>query len=288
MRSLLLVLALSLAACASDPAPEASGDPGPAPSAEASDPAEAAAFADRLSEAYDEGLGDLGTFRVFGAGTSLYYVASSDSTGTNYELVRDPDAGAPNDRNAIRLFSLYPPNTKYLARTLRDASLRGPVERDGAQAYVFETDNPRDVGITAARETNSHLARVYFDAETLDVREIFHRFRSDTLSQPLAQRTLFEEYREVADNVRLPYRVRQIQEGLLQVIPEGQRIMKGGELGLREQQAQMMPPAQRDSVLRQINREKRFFTEGVNEVILRIDSVAVGVSAPEALAPPGI
>ncbi|MEL6615923.1 MAG: hypothetical protein AAFQ43_09305 [Bacteroidota bacterium] len=286
MRSLLLVLALALAACTSDPAPEASGDD-PSPAPEASDPAEVSAFLDRLDASYDDGLGDLGTFRVFGAGTSLYYVAATDSTGTNYELVRDPDAGAPTDRNAIRLYALYPPNTRYLARSLRNATLRGPVERNGAQTYVLETDNPRDVGIPPARETNSHLARVYLDAETLDVREIFHRFRADTLAQPLAQRTLYEEYREVG-GVRLPYRVRQVQEGLLQIISEEQRIMKGGELGLREQQAQMMPPAQRDSVLREIAREKRFFTEGVNEVILRIDSVAVGVEPPETLAAPGI
>ena len=120
------------------------------------------------------------------------------------------------------------------------------------------------------------------------MRELFHRFEVDTLAQPLAQRILYDDYREVAEGVRMPFRVRQIQEGNLQLIPEEVKMVRGADIALREQRAQTLPPARRDSALREIAREKRFFAEGINEVILSIDSIRVNVPPPDTLAAPGL
>ena len=141
------------------------------------------------------------------------------------------------------------------------------------------------MGFPTAPGTQDHLARLYVDAETFDVLELFHRFKADTLSQPFAQRILYDDYRELASGVRVPFRVRQLQEGLLQLIPEEVRIVRGGDLGIRERQAYSLPIQQRDSALRAVEREKRFLIEGVKEVELRVDSLVLDVTPPGAPAP---
>lgn len=246
------------------------------------------ALAPRLAATYDEGLASLDNFRVFALGTSLYYIAVGDSTNRTFQLVRDPEAGMPNDLNAGNLFAFFPPNPRYLADNLGNMAPGETVERDGVRTLVFESTNPLHMGFRPVEGTINHFARVYLDAETLDVRELYHRFEVDTLAQPLAQRVLYDEYREIADGVRIPFRVRQIQEGNLQLITEEARMIRGADIALREQQAQALPPARRDSALRLIAREKRFFTEGINEIILAIDSVQVNVPLPDTLSGPGM
>ena len=276
MRFFLLALALplTLAACQADDSPRATVEVG-----------DAADVLPGLAASYEGGLGSLRTLRVFGAGTSLYYVATADSAGAEPALrfVRDPEAAPPTDPSAANLLFFYPPDTRYLAAHLDSAAVSGPVARDGTDAYVFESNEPSDAGIPAVPGTADHLVRVYVDAQTLDVREIFHQFRLDTLATPLSQRILYDEYREVGRGVRLPHRVRQIQQGLRP--SEQEVIVRGAPLAVREQQAQGLPPAQREAALRQIEREKRLLTEGVNEVTLRIDSVRVNVPKPRSLSP---
>ena len=239
----------------------------------------------QLAASYDEGLGSLVTLRVFGAGTSLYYIAQADSAGAEPMLrfVRDPEAGPPTDPSAANLLFFYPPDTRYLASHLDSAAVSGPTKREGADTYILESNDPSDAGIPSVPGTADHLVRVYLDARTLDVRELFHQFRLDTMATPLSQRILYDDYREVTENVRLPFRVRQIQQGLR---PSDQDvIVRGAPLAIREQQAQSLPPAQREAELQEIAREKERLVEGINELTLQIDSVRVNVPKPRSLSP---
>lgn len=260
-----LLLPFALAGCESTPEPDD--------------------LASRLDARYAEGLGTLESFHVYAAGTSLYYIGAEDSTGARtFELTPDPDAVAPRDPMAASLLRFYPPNPRYLASRIDPASVRGPVEREGAQTVVFESETPQDAGFVPVPGTTNHLVRVYFDAETLDVRELFHRFSVDSLERPVAQRLLYDDFREVADGVRLPFRVTQIQEG---PIPSSEAAtVQGAQLAIREQRARLLPPSVgRQQELIDIARAKRLLTEGVREVQLRVDSVLTNVPAPTPALP---
>jgi len=275
VRAFAFLSALALAACN----PGASG--GDALPAEDANPN---TVVDRLGETYATGLGSLSAFEVFAEGTFVRYVATEDSArGRIFSLVRDPLAPQPRDPEAANLFAFYPPVGGYLAKTLGDARMTGPVEREGVRSYVLETTDPTDVGFPPAEGSKDHLARVYLDAETLEIRELFHRFKVDTLSLPFVQRVLYDDYREVAPGVRVPFRVRQRQEGLLQLIPDKIRIFRGGEVGIRERQAYSLPAgAEQDSMLRDVAREKLLLNDGIKETEFAIDSLRVEPLAPEA------
>ena len=266
VRALVLFSVLALAACTSG----TSGDP--LPEGEASPET----VASRLGEAYASGLGSLESFEVFAMGSSVRYEATEDSArGRVFSLVRNPAAPPPTDPEAANLFVFYPPVGGYLAETLGDARLTGPVEREGVRSYVLETTDPTDVGFPVAEGTREHLARAYIDAETLEVRELFHRFKADTLDIPFVQRVLYDDYREVAEGIRVPFRVRQRQEGLLQLIPQKVRVFRGGQLGFKEQQAAMLQPSARRAAMRDIERERRLLSEGVKELEFTVDSLRV-------------
>ncbi|MEM1054229.1 MAG: hypothetical protein AAGI52_01780 [Bacteroidota bacterium] len=278
MHRLALVLAfllpLALAACESDSEPSAAVG------------VSTLELGPELARAYEEGLGSLDNFRVFALGTSLYYISVGDSTRRTFQLARDPEAGMPNDPVAGNLFAFFPPNLDYIAGNLPNMTAGGEVEREGEQTLVFESAQPEHVGFGASRDATNQLARVYLDAETMDVRELFHRFEMDTIATPLAQRILYEDYREIADGVRVPFRVRQIQEGVRPT--EDQVLVAGARFAMREQQAQQLPAGEREIALNDLEREKRFFREGINEVTLTIDSVLVNVAPPDTLSAPGL
>ncbi|MEM6326428.1 MAG: hypothetical protein AAF791_04855 [Bacteroidota bacterium] len=274
--ALVFALLIPLAACESDSDPAVTGG-----LAETT-----IELAPRLTEQFNEGLGSLDNFRVYALGTSLYYVSVGDSINRTFQLVRDPEAGMPNDRVAGNLFGFFPPNLRYIAGNLPNMGAGGAVERDGAQTFVFESVEPEHAGFRAVTGTMNHLVRVYLDAETMDVRELFHRFEHDTLDTPLAQRIVYDDYREIADDVRVPFRVTQVQEGIR---PSNEQVMiRGASFAIREQQIQQLPPGEREAAMNELEREKRFFREGINEVTLSIDSIRVNVPPPDTLSAPGL
>ncbi len=109
----------------------------------------------------------------------------------------------------------------------------------------------------------------------MEVRELFHRFKADTLDIPFVQRVIYDDYREVAPGVRVPFRVRQRQEGLLQLIPQKIRVFRGGQMGIKERQMNLLPPPARRQAQLEIDRERQLLNEGVKEIEFAVDSVLV-------------
>ena len=269
-----------LAACESD-GPE--GIPsGPVESADA--------LADAVEARFDASIAGLDAFRAFGAGVSIYYVAGPDSLAP-FGLVRDPESGPPSDPIAANIFGYFPPNGRIVAQGLRGATFAGTAERGGVQTYVAETTDPASVGLGADSTARDHLVRVYVDAETFEVRELYHRFMLDTLAQPLAQRIVYEDWREVAGEdgatARFPFTVRRFQEGLLQVVSDDERMIVGGQLGMQEQGAQRLPAGpKRDSALAAIARRKRVYEDGVAEDVLVLSRIEVNPVIADSLMRP--
>lgn len=240
------------------------------------------ALADRVTERFDASMAQLDGFRVAALGTALFYVGTGDSTQA-FGVIPDPSEPPPADMLTASMFSYYPPNGRYVAEGIRGAEFKGVVERDGVQAYVVETTDPTAIGMSSDSSKTDNLARVYVDAETFDVRELYHRFRLDTLAQPLAQRILYEEWRDV-DGSRFPFRVRRIQEGMLQLITQEQKMIAGGSLAIREQSANSMPPGpERDAAVAAVAREKRIYERGIAEDILSIADVTLNPAVPDSL-----
>ena len=216
----------------------------------------------RMVDRYDDNRGGVAGFVVTAGGAQATHGALPDSTSA-----LDPPAIVPTagdlDPTAATLLVQHVANVRRLADTLRTAVMEGPLDRGGYRVYLL------------ANEQAGRALYVVVDAETFDVREIEQSVQADTLAQPLVTRLLYDDFR-ISDGIALPFRVRQVNEGLDQFVPQAERMVQGGRLSVMQRTLEQQPAsAERDARLADIARRLRLYTEGVQEIELRIQSVRV-------------
>lgn len=218
---------------------------------------------DRMAARYDANRGAVGGFVVTGGGGEATHAALPESASTLPPPTVMP-AGEAADPAVLGLLAQQVANVRLLSDTLRTATLGGPVDRRGHRVYVLTS--PPQGGRTLA---------VVVDAETFDVREIEQAVRVDTLARPLVTRLLYDDFR-TADGLTLPFRVRQLNEGLDQLIPAEQRRTLGDQARTERSGADLLPPgAARDARKADLDRQIRLFTEGIQETELQVERVRV-------------
>lgn len=217
----------------------------------------------RMAARYDANRGAVGGFVVTGGGGEATHAALPDRTSALPPPAVVP-AGDAADPARLGLLAQQVANVRLLSDTLRTATMSGPVDRRGARVYVL-TSPPRD-GRTLA---------VVVDAETFDVREIEQAVAVDTLARPLVTRLLYDDFR-TEGGLTLPFRVRQLNEGLDQLVPADQRRTLGDQARRERSGAELLPPgASREARMADLDRQIRLFTEGIQETELRVKSVRV-------------
>ena len=272
-RLLLLPLVLLAAACGDADAPEA-------PSEELTS---ADAVADAMLARFEANQLAVDGFTVVAAGAEARYrPAEADSAGLDPIRFEAGPAGDAPPAPEAQLLIEHVPNVARLAAGLRRATLVGTVNRDGRDAYLFTTDDPSVlIGEDApAPPGDTQTARVYVDAATFDVLEIYRSVSDSTFTEPLTDRLIYSDFREV-DGLTLPFTVRRVTTGVNQQIGEDEKMILGGQLGIARQTAESMPAGpERDARIAEIDAQMRAVNEGVAEMRLDIEEVRVG--APDA------
>ena len=153
--------------------------------------------------------------------------------------------------------------------------------RDGRRAYLLTSADPGMlIGEPGTGDEPGLETRVYVDAETFDVLEIYRGIESDTTGA-ITGRIIYSDFRE-ADGLRLPYRVREVTTGLIGAMDDDARMVQGGALSLQKRQLEAAPPGpERDERLRQVDAQLRMLNEGVLENEVVIESVEVGPPGDE-------
>ncbi len=237
----------------------------------ADDPDSTQALLQRMRARYDANRGAVGGFVATGGGARATFGPLPDSTAALDPPGVEPTTSAPPEPAAVQLLMQQLPNVRLLADTLRTAGFNGPRDLHGHRVYVL-TRNP-----TAPDQPTLF---VVVDAETFDIREIEQSFKPDTLQRPLVQRLVYDDFRTV-DGFTAPFRIRQITEGIDQLIPETERIVMGGQATLARGQTDLLPPGpEREARRARFDADVRLYTKGERETVLRIDSLRVIPKAP--------
>lgn len=88
-------------------------------------------------------------------------------------------------------------------------------------------------------------------------------------------RLVYDDFRAV-DGFTAPFRVRQINEGVDQFIPQTERIVRGGQASVARGQVEQMPAGpEREARRASLDREIRLYTRGEQETDLRIERLRV-------------
>ena len=239
--------------------------------------------ADLVRQRFEANIGDVDGFTVVGEGIEVRYTISDDTTGMEpFTFQARPVSDAPVNAESAQLIQNQVANGRILSRGLAGAQFGGTTTRDGRRAYVLSTDNPATLfgGPDARRDPSAGDVemRVYVDAETFDLLEIYQGFDADSLETPVTQRLIYSDF-QTTDGLTLPRTVRQVTTGI-QVQDEDRMIM-GGQLGMERQRLQSMPQtAERDARLAELDAQERFLREGVLEQTIEIDEVRVGAPEP--------
>ena len=266
--TVLLPFLVVLAACGG-------GDPQPDDEA----PTTAQAVTERMLDRFETNQAAATPFTVVAEGARARITASADSAGPEPLQINLAPVGSRPVGEAAQLLYNIVPNVPLFATALRDALLSGPVERGGRRAYVLTTDDPGSLTGGVGRPGESSELRVYVDTETFDVLEIFQAATLDSLEATLGQRIVYGDFRET-DGLTLPFTLRQTQTGANQLIPQEERIRRGGELALALNRAEQMPRGpEREATIRAIESEQRLYEEGVLEAELTVESVTLDRAA---------
>jgi hypothetical protein len=157
--------------------------------------------------------------------------------------------------------------------------------------YVVEALNPRAFMMMspAVRQDSGYSVRIYIDSETfrvsgLRVEQPAPAGAPRPEAGPLVQMHRYQDYRET-EGVTLPFRTRLRLEGLLAVIPEEEKMVAGAGLAMRRAQASQLPPALRERRLAEVDREVRYYDEGVLTGTFTVREVRVGAPTPTPDAP---
>lgn len=267
---------LTLAACGTDDAFEA-------PTEELTT---SEAVADVMLQRYNANVGSVDGFTVRAGGAEARYAVSDDTSGlATFQIEVGPAGDAPVDPAAAQLLYNHVANVPLLARGLRSALFGGAATRDGRRAYVLSTDNPASLFGEAGQRVpveSGQEFRIYVDAETFDVIEIFQSFVADSLAAPVTTRIVYSDFREVG-GLTLPYQVREVTTGLEDQLSDEEKMLAGGQLGIaRSRTLETMPAGpERDAQIAEIDAQTRLLTEGVLERTLTVDEIVVG--APEGM-----
>lgn len=261
-------LLLSLAGCASDEVPDA-----PVAVTSAED------LTRRMADRFADSFGDAERFTVYMGGFRSVYTLNPDTAQMErFRMVLTPTDSASTDPAIQMLVQSHLPNVPLLAEGFRDGQFSGPFERDGVPVYLLESAQAGAAGggADAAGDLGGASMRLYVDARTFDVREIYRAVPMDSLARPITQRLLYDDFR-TTDGVRIPWRLRQVESGFDQFFDDTQRILQGGQLGLRKQALEGTPasPA-RDAQIAQIDREVRAMNEGISETGVSVSRMTVG------------
>ena len=230
----------------------------------------------RMLERYEATRGAVGGLVVTAGGTEATHGPLPDSTAELPLPVLVPVDSAAAAPEAAPLLAQHIPNVRLLARALAAATMDGPRDLRGHRVYIL-TAEP-----AAAGQATLH---VVVDAETFDVREIEQSLQPDTLDRPLITRLLYDDVRpaEGRPAAAFPFRVRQINEGVDQLIPVSERMFRGGQASVARGQVDRLPPgAAREARRAALDREIALYTRGVQETELRIDRIR---ATPRAAAP---
>lgn len=263
MRFLLpFVCAFALVAC---------GDAQTGDAADAPPVASSAELAARMGERFEESLAGVGGFTVLVGGFEIRGAISPDTAAANRLAVTiTPTDSASTDPLVQSLVGGYLPNVPLLASSLAQGPLRGPLVRDGNRVYELDANAAAGADSSAAASV-----RVYVDAGTFRVREVYRSVRADSLARPLTSRIFYDDFR-TADGVTLPWRLRIVQEGIDQLIGDEARMFEGGQLTLAIQQLRAAPPSpERNARLAAAERRMRAMSEGVEEMTVLVRRVTV-------------
>ena len=215
---------------------------------------------------YSANRGAVGGFVVTGGGAEATHAALPDSTSELAPPAIAPVGGEQPSPEALSLLVQHVPNVRLLAARLRAAEMEGPRDLRGHRVYIL-TGAPDAPG--------APTLYVVVDAQTFDVREIEQSVTADTLDRPLITRLVYDDFR-TADGITLPFRVRQTNEGVDQLIPQTERMVRGGQLSVSRGQIDLLPPGrEREQRREALDRELRLYTDGVQETDLRVDRVRV-------------
>ena len=220
----------------------------------------------RMLDRYDATRGAVGGLVVTGGGAEATHGALPDSTAELAVPVIVPVAGESPAPETGALLAQHIPNVRLLARALARATMEGPRDLRGRSVYIL-TAEPDTAG--------APTLFVVVDAETFDVREIEQSVRPDTLARPLVTRLVYDDFRPV-DGVPFAFRVRQINEGVDQLIPIADRMFRGGQASVARGQVDLLPPGRaREERRAALDREVNLYTRGVQETEVRIDRIRV-------------
>lgn len=268
----LAALLITLAGCSADDAPDAIPDE-PVAVASAED------LTRRMAARFEDSFGDAEQFTVLAGGFRSTYTLNPDTSQMErFLLTMTPTDSASTDPSVQMLVQSHLPNVPLLADGFREAPMSGPFERDGVPVYMLESDQAgATVGIPdAGGAAGGATMRLYVDARTFDIREIYRSVPVDSLDRPITMRILYSDFR-TTDGVRIPRQLRQIQSGFDQFYSESDRIVQGGQLGLQKQQLQSAPPSsERDAQIAEIDRVLRSINDGVEDTEVTVSSVVVG------------
>lgn len=269
--SLLASLLVALGACGTD-----------TESTAAAEITTADGVSDAMVAAFEANIGAVQGFTIRAEGAEGRYTVGADTASLDrVDLEIVPPSKLARPRAGAQLVYTHVPNVRRIATGLRTATFEGRSTRDGRPAYVLSTDDPASMLGEGGAPTQGgdRVLRVYVDPETFDILEIYQSFEAD--SSAFTTRLIYSDF-EVTDGLRLAHKVVQITTGLNQPIPEEQRIVRGGQIGLALRQAENLPMGpEREARIEELNSAMRAVTEGISELTLEVQSVEVGL--PEAV-----
>ncbi|HEX8297911.1 MAG TPA: hypothetical protein VF594_02020 [Rubricoccaceae bacterium] len=225
-----------------------------------------AALLEQMLARYNDNRGGIGGFVAAGGGAEATHGALPDSTSTLDLPTVAPAAGATPDPQLVPLLLQQIPNVRLLADTLRTAVIEGPRDLRGHRVYILTRP---------AAAPGAPTLYVVVDAETFDVREIEQSVTPDSLQRPLVTRLIYDDFRAV-DGFTAPFRIRQITEGVDQLIPETERIVRGGQATVARGRVEQMPQGpEREARRASLDREIKLYTQGIQETDLTIERLRV-------------
>ncbi|MEM0962564.1 MAG: hypothetical protein AAGK21_08530 [Bacteroidota bacterium] len=244
----------------------------------------AEALADAVLDRYEANVGQVDSFTVVAGDVQAQY-ALADSAGVDRF---DPPEVTPTGDGQVsperaQLLANQVPNGRRLARGLRTADFEGQITHDGREVYLLTSEDP---GVLIGEPGNAAPGqevetRVYIDAETFDVVEIYRGLAvadsasTDSVATEVVGRIIYSDF-QTTDGLTLPFTIREVTTGLVGAMDEDARMIRGGQLGLQLRQLQAQPQsAERDAQIAGVESELRLLNEGILENEIRVESVRI-------------
>ncbi len=241
-----------------------------------------------MRQRYESNQGSVEAFTVRGGGGLARHTRNpADTTGLQpFTITLEPTGGTVKlDPETFQLHYNLVPNALGLANGLRGADLSGVVERDGRRAYVLATGDPAAL-LGGTPPPGDHELRVYVDAETFDILEIYRSVSTDSTKAAITDRLVYSDF-QTTDGLTLPRTVHHVVTGVNRDLTEEIKVAELGNIALARARAEKMPEGpERRVAIEQADRQQRLVAEGVAEATLEVKEVTVedegSESAPES------